>query len=136
MKYKLLLIISGLLTASLMAAPAVTSKDNPKLRQALKKYPAADLNGDGILTIQEAAKYRKKMKSGQGGGNNGKRKKLGYDTPPTHNNIKYGPYERNILDLWQADVQQAAPVIVYIHGGGFIAGSKEKAGHLTFIKKR
>ena len=40
-------------------------------------------------------------------------------------NEKYGPHERNVLDLWKAKNDGPAPLLVFIHGGGFHAGSKE-----------
>jgi acetyl esterase/lipase len=40
-------------------------------------------------------------------------------------NAKYGPHERNVLDLWQAKSAKATPLVVFIHGGGFRGGSKE-----------
>lgn len=43
---------------------------------------------------------------------------------PTFANIKYGPHERNVLDFWQAKSEQPAPLLVSIHGGGFVAGNK------------
>jgi acetyl esterase/lipase len=43
---------------------------------------------------------------------------------PTYEDIPYGPYERNVLDFWQADSNEPAPVVVYIHGGGFRSGDK------------
>ena len=45
--------------------------------------------------------------------------------PPTYADIKYGPYERNKLDLYQAESNEPTPLVVYIHGGGFRRGSKE-----------
>jgi acetyl esterase/lipase len=43
---------------------------------------------------------------------------------PDVSNEKYGPHERNVLDLWKAKSDRPTPVVVYIHGGGFRAGDK------------
>ena len=43
---------------------------------------------------------------------------------PDHANVKYGPHERNVLDLWLAKSAQPAPLVLYIHGGGFRGGDK------------
>jgi acetyl esterase len=40
-------------------------------------------------------------------------------------NEHYGPHERNVLDLWKAKSETPTPLVVFIHGGGFRAGSKE-----------
>ncbi len=45
-------------------------------------------------------------------------------TPPTFENVAYGPHERNVLDFWQAASDAPAPVLIYIHGGGFVSGDK------------
>lgn len=37
-----------------LCAHAQTSKDNPKLQDALERFPQADANGDGVLTLEEA----------------------------------------------------------------------------------
>lgn len=37
---------------------------------------------------------------------------------------KYGPHERNVLDFWKAKSDAPAPLVLYIHGGGFRAGDK------------
>lgn len=39
---------------------------------------------------------------------------------------KYGPHERNVLDLWKAKSDKPTPLVVFIHGGGFRGGSKEQ----------
>ncbi len=40
-------------------------------------------------------------------------------------NVKYGPHERHVLDLWKAKSDRPTPLVVFIHGGGFRGGSKE-----------
>ncbi len=44
---------------------------------------------------------------------------------PNLANVKYGPHERNVLDLWKAKSDRPTPLVVFIHGGGFRGGSKE-----------
>jgi len=39
----------------------------------------------------------------------------------------YGPHERQVLDLWKAKSDAPTPVVVFIHGGGFLVGSKDYA---------
>src|SRR5689334_12091608 len=44
---------------------------------------------------------------------------------PDVKNEKYGPHERNVLDLWKAKSEGPTPLVVFIHGGGFLVGHKE-----------
>lgn len=44
--------------------------------------------------------------------------------PPDLANVSYGPHERNVLDLWRARADRSAPLVIFIHGGGFRAGDK------------
>ena len=37
---------------------------------------------------------------------------------------KYGPHERNVIDLWKAISDTPTPLVVFIHGGGFRGGDK------------
>lgn len=39
---------------------------------------------------------------------------------------KYGQFDRNVFDLWKPQSKKPTPLVVYIHGGGFVNGSKEK----------
>lgn len=50
--------------------------------------------------------------------------------PPTQANVKYGPHERNVMDLWLADSDKPTPILVSIHGGGFLGGDKSVSPQL------
>jgi acetyl esterase/lipase len=50
--------------------------------------------------------------------------------PPTHQDVHYGPHERNLLDFWQAQSNEPTPLLVSIHGGGFLGGNKSVASQL------
>lgn len=52
------------------------------------------------------------------------------DGSPTHENVKYGPYERNVMDVWLARSDKPTPVLVSIHGGGFAKGDKRVSPEL------
>lgn len=41
-------------------------------------------------------------------------------------NGKYGSLERNVFDLWKPKSKKPTPLVVYIHGGGFVNGDKDK----------
>ncbi|HBQ63862.1 MAG TPA: lipase [Clostridiales bacterium] len=46
----------------------------------------------------------------------------------TWKDVAYGPHPRNILDFYQAGTEKPAPLLVNIHGGGWMGGGK----HLIF----
>jgi acetyl esterase len=39
-------------------------------------------------------------------------------------NAAYGQHERNVLDIWKAKSNRPAPLVIFIHGGGFSKGDK------------
>ena len=41
---------------------------------------------------------------------------------PDHANVRYGPDERNVFDVWLAKSAKPAPLVIYYHGGGFRNG--------------
>jgi pimeloyl-ACP methyl ester carboxylesterase len=45
---------------------------------------------------------------------------------PTAADVAYGPHERNVLDFWKTKAPSPTPLVVFIHGGGFRAGSKSQ----------
>jgi acetyl esterase len=45
---------------------------------------------------------------------------------PTHADVSYGPAARNVLDFYQAASDKPAPLLIHIHGGGFVGGDKRQ----------
>lgn len=45
---------------------------------------------------------------------------------PTQAKAKYGPHERNVMDLWCPPGGGPFPVILYLHGGAFTKGSRDQ----------
>ena len=41
---------------------------------------------------------------------------------PTHANVAYGKHKANVIDVWIAKGEGPRPLLVYIHGGGWIGG--------------
>jgi len=52
------------------------------------------------------------------------------DRRPAHENVKYGPHARNVMDVWIAKSDRPTPVLVSIHGGGFAKGDKSVSADL------
>jgi arylformamidase len=46
--------------------------------------------------------------------------------PPTYANVAYGPHQRNVLDFWKADGNGPRPLLIAIHGGGWVGGDKRQ----------
>jgi carboxylesterase type B len=44
----------------------------------------------------------------------------------TFENERYGAHPRNTFDIWLAESATPTPLVIYIHGGGFITGDKSK----------
>lgn len=118
MKYA---IIVSLLSLALFAQ-AQTSEDNAKLSDALRRFPQADANGDGVLTMEEAKAFKEQAdkpgrKDGRGDG--------------IRSNYIYKTVGKYKLELFvdvpkghKADAK--VPAIVLFHGGGFKSGSEKQ----------
>ncbi len=44
----------------------------------------------------------------------------------TYDDVSYGDHPNQVIDFWKAEVNEPAPLVVYVHGGGFKGGSHEK----------
>lgn len=53
---------------------------------------------------------------------------------PTHADVSYGPAEQKVLDFYEADVDKPAPLLVHIHGGGFVAGDKRQGLNAAMLQ--
>ncbi len=67
-------------------------------------FAAALLLGTGPLLAQEPPAKKRKI------------------PPPTFERIPYGPHAHNVCDVWLAESPTPTPVLVSIHGGGFLYG--------------
>jgi acetyl esterase len=107
-----------ILSATASTAPAQSdSNSDERLKRLLKVAPQADANKDGVLTLKEAQAYLKEQRAKQAERNRLRGK-------PTHADVKYGEHQRHVIDLYLADSKQPTPLVIYIHGGGFVAGNK------------
>jgi acetyl esterase/lipase len=51
-----------------------------------------------------------------------------YPSVKVERDVKYGPADRNLLDVFTPEAASpATPVLIFIHGGGFVAGNKHNA---------
>jgi len=112
-------------SAQIAAADERTSQNDPRFAAWLKQYPEADADADGVLTESEARAYRDKLAAErrESEDRRGDHKPIA----PTRADERYGPHRRNVLDFYQADSDRPTPVVIYFHGGGFVAGDKAKA---------
>ncbi len=115
-----MLVFIALAIPSSQPASAQQETRDRKLQALLKQFPQADTDKDGVLSIAEASAIRNQSRAGR------KEKPKNIAPPATYENVKYGPWDRNVLDVWMPQSKQPTPLIVYIHGGGFIGGSKEQ----------
>jgi hypothetical protein len=52
-----------------------------------------------------------------------------YQGVKTEREVKYGPADRHLLDVFAPETASPArPVLIFIHGGGFVAGNKRAPG--------
>lgn len=55
-------------------------------------------------------------------------RKRAYQAPKTERDLVYGPHERHRLDIHTVGDANSRPVLLFVHGGGFIGGDKSIPG--------
>jgi len=115
----LLMAVPMACTACLpLVAQEETSGNSDRLRAYLQRFPDADADKNGTLTLQEAQNHRRQQ---QGAATR--------QPPPRPDpdlaDFAYGAHEKQRFDLWQAESEEPTPLILFIHGGGFRGGDKQ-----------
>ena len=57
----------------------------------------------------------------------GQKKTANLTIEPTEANVWYGDHKMKVIDFWQAKGDGPRPLLVYIHGGGWIGGDKKRS---------
>lgn len=98
---------------------AQTSKDSPRLREALERHPEADANKDGVLTLDEAKAFKSALEkadaSSPQGGERHIYKQAGTTELPLY---VYAPENHKPA--------VKSPAIVFFFGGGWSTGSPDQ----------
>ena len=102
-------------------AQAQTSENNARLKAALKRYPAADANKDGVLTMAEARAYKSRqqidaVKEKPQPGMQGA-ERLVYKTVGDRKLTLY------VYNPAGHNSEKKVPAIVFFHGGGWANGN-------------
>jgi acetyl esterase len=93
------------------------SNSDERLKRLIQRAPQADTNKDGVLTLKEAQAFLKEQRAKQTNRNPAR-------AQPTHTDIEYGEHARHVIDLYLATSKEPTPLVIYIHGGGFVGGDK------------
>ncbi len=88
------------------------------LLSAFCLFTSLSLAADGAAAAGAAAKSAAATKAGPP------------QPAPTLANVAYGAHPREVLDFWQAKSDKSTPLVLNIHGGGWVAGDKARVPDL------
>ena len=117
----------------------------------LARFPKADADKDGVLTLKEAIAFgRQSGITPKGNADRADKQKTIAKQDPTDIKVStFGKWKvfrdvqydtkhvRDVLDFYQAESDGPTPVVVYFHGGGFRNGDKGSVarGNAKLLKK-
>lgn len=130
------LTLIGVAASGLGAAEPAPSQGDEHLRRWLLRFPEADADRDGRLTAVEAWQYQGELPQ-RSREQQARRERAiveaataGRPVPveprlqPHLADVRYGPHDRNFLDLWLARSSGPAPWVIFFHGGAWKIGDK------------
>jgi acetyl esterase/lipase len=50
---------------------------------------------------------------------------------PTHADVAYGKHPKQVLHFWKAETKEPAPLLFFVHGGGWQNGNRDSVGSLV-----
>lgn len=53
---------------------------------------------------------------------------------PTMANVPYGKHPKQVLDFYKAESDKPTPLVLFIHGGAWMAGSKDRVGVAGYLR--
>ncbi|MDF1812510.1 MAG: alpha/beta hydrolase [Verrucomicrobiales bacterium] len=141
---KILILISGIF----FAACSIGQSQESRIDTLFK---AQDTNNDGRISADEARLLFKRnfSRMDRNGdrfidrdevGRPAARRPVAASTnlpEPDYADVKYGEHERCVMDIWLAKSEAKTPVVISVHGGGFVAGDKKMASRSVneFLEK-
>ena len=60
---------------------------------------------------------------------------LGQKIEPSFKDVSYGPHQDMTLNFWKIESAKPAPLLVHIHGGGWLGGKKLETANANELKK-
>jgi acetyl esterase/lipase len=109
-------------------APALHSAGNPLDMKPLAVFLFAVLAVS--LKAQEPARPAAPAKPAPAA-----KKQPPNNPPPAQANVAYGEHQRQVLDFWKADTKEPAPLLFFIHGGGWQNGDKAGIAVAPYLKE-
>ncbi len=119
---KSILLPVGVLCLLCVSLPGQTSANNERLKSALERYPKADANKDGVLTLDEAKAFKAMMGAKGKAPKDEKAKVSGDDKTIVYKTAGGTELKLHIHEPAGHKADDKTPAVVFFHGGGWRNG--------------